>query len=279
MTELRQRFMRDLRVRNYSETTVKSYVGHVAAFARHFGRSPEKLGEKEIKEYQTHLVEVVKPSWSTLNTATCALKFLYRVTLDRPTEVERVAYAKRPKKLPTVLSPEEVAALLEAVRPVMYRVALMTAYAAGLRVSETVRLRPEDIDSPRMLIHVRCGKGQKDRVVPLSQRLLETLRRYYAVARPKEWLFPNHRGTKPISARSMHRAMQRAMASAGLKRRCTMHSLRHSFATHLLEQGADLRTIQALLGHSKLETTAIYTHVQRKVEWTKSPLDVLPQKG
>jgi len=202
-------------------------------------------------------------------------EFLYGVTLNRPEEVEKVAYARRPKKLPTVLSEQEMASLIDTIRHPKYRIALMTAYSAGLRVSETAKLSVADIDSPRMLIHVRFGKGQVERIVPLSPRLLEMLRDYYRLYRPTSWLFPGPRPDEHISTRSLQRAVKRAAAAAGIHRKLGFHALRHSYATHMLEAGTDLKTIQSLLGHARLETTAIYTHVQKKVASATSPLDRL----
>lgn len=274
MTALREQMIREMRVRNYSESTIKSYVSCVANFARYFHRCPRDMGGKEVREFQAHLVEVVRPSWSWVNLHTCALRFLYRVTLDRPDEIRNLVYARRPKRLPTVLSVEEVEALVEAVRPATHRLALMTAYSAGLRVSETAQLRVEDIDSARMVIRIR-GKGQKEREVPLSPRLLELFRAHYRVARPKTWLFSGRDPDTHLSVRSLQRVCTRFAARAGIRRKFTFHSVRHSFATHNLEAGVDLKTIQTLLGHARLATTTIYTHVQRKAATTQSPLDRL----
>lgn len=273
MTALRQQMINDLKIRNYAEKTIKTYVRCVEAFARHFHRSPGDLGEKEIREYQVHLIEKVKPAWSTFNCAVCALKFFYEVTLNRPNTVEQIAYGRRPKKLPSVLSEDEVRRLFDAIRNPKYRMATMTAYSAGLRVSETAHLSVEDIESGRMLIRVRHAKGAKERTVPLSPHLLDELRAYYRLVRPKTWLFPGERGERPISVRSLQRAVTEAAQTANIRSKLAFHVLRHSYATHMLEGGTDLRTVQILLGHARVETTTIYTHVQRKAEHAASPLD------
>lgn len=282
MTALRRRMLADLRMRNYSPRTEKVYVSHVAQFARHHGRSPEELGHEEVRGYLRHLIEDRKVSRSAFNQAICALRFLYGVTLERPEMVARVPYAKREKRLPAILSPEEVGRLLEAVEDPKHRLVLATVYAAGLRVSEVVALRVSDIDSDRMTIQVRQGKGRKDRLVMLSPVLLEELRRYCRWARPADWLFPGQKPGRPLTTRTVQKACRRAVEAAGLgsERRITIHTLRHSFATHLLEGGTDLRLIQTLLGHNSLRSTAIYTHVStHRLRSTVSPLDRLEGLG
>jgi len=276
MTPLRQRMIDDLRIRNRSPGTIEAYVRAVARFAVFHRRSPDKLGPEDVRTYQVHLIEQ-KTSWSVFNTAVCALRFLYRVTLQRDWPLERLPYGKRGRRLPCVLSQEEVLQFLGAVEPAASRLALATAYATGMRIAEVVALRVQDIDAARMLIHV-IGKGNKERIVPLSPVLLDALRTYWRRHRPsKPWLFPGHGpGGRPICTKTIQVACVRARQAAGLRKPVTAHSLRHSFATHLLEAGTDLRTVQALLGHSQISTTVIYTHVQRRVvPTTNSPLDAI----
>jgi integrase/recombinase XerD len=261
MTPLRQRFVEDLRVRNRSPRTMERYVSLVARFAKHFGRSPEALGPEEVRAYQLHLIER-RVSWSYFNQTVCALRFLYGKTLGRPEQVAMIPFGKRPKKLPCVLSPEEVARLLDAAAPGRERVMVQTTYACGLRLEELMHLQVADIDSSRMVVHVRQGKGQKDRLVPLSPRLLEELRAYWRYHRPKTWLFPNRAGDGPWHGGSFQRRFRQVVARAGLKKPATMHTLRHSFATHLLEAGVDVLTLQKLLGHRQLSTTALYLHLR-----------------
>ena len=274
MTPLRQRFLEDLRLRNLSPRTIACYVSRVAAFARHFGRSPDQLGPEQIRQYQLHLRDVKQASWSLFNQAVCALRFFYKVTLPSPWPVEHIPYAKRPQSLPAVLSREEVQQLLACVARPSYRLVLTTLYAAGLRLSEGLHLQARDIDSARMLLHIRSGKGQKDRLVPLSPRLLEDLRAWWRLRRPTTWLFPgqNH---QPLSASGVQRACQAAAIAAGLTKHATPHTLRHSYATHLLEAGLDVRTLQKLLGHNQLCTTARYTHVtEERLRGVVSPWDL-----
>jgi site-specific recombinase XerD len=268
----------DLRLRNYSPRTVRTYVSCVAAFAKHWKRSPHALGAEEVRRYQLALIDR-GASWTIFNQSVCALKFLYRVTLKCTWKVEEIPYARAPQKLPVVLSQDEVLRLLAGVSSRVVRMALTTAYAGGLRVAELAALRPCDIDSARMLIHVEHGKGQKARIVPLSTILLGRLRVYWKECRSKlpksEWLFPG-KGGHQLHDTTIQKACQRAAKAAGLKKHITPHTLRHSFATHLLEAGTDLRTVQALLGHAHLSTTVIYTHVRRRlVTATKSPLDLI----
>ncbi len=273
MTPLRRRMIDDMRLKNLSARTIEIYVSRVSTFARYFNRSPQKLGRDDVRAYLLHLVQK-KVSWSSYNQTLGALRFLYEVTLGRKDVLERIPFPKQPKRLPVVLSLEEVTRFLAAVVGIKYRAILMTAYAAGLRLSEVTGLRVADIDSKRMVIRVRQAKGRRDRYVMLSPRLLAVLREYWKVIRPTDWLFPGDVPGQPISGKAVHLACVRAARDAGLDKHVTLHTLRHSFATHLLEAGTDLRTIQVLLGHSKLETTAIYTHVSpAAVEATRSPFD------
>jgi site-specific recombinase XerD len=278
-TPLRQRMIDDLRIRNCSPRTIETYTSHVARFAKFHGRAPDQLGAEEVRAYQKHMIDS-SVSWSLFNQAVCALKFLYRVTLKVTWPVDQLPYARKPRKLPVVLSQEEVVRLIEAVGHPVCRMALLTAYAAGLRITETVLLEAEHIDAARMMLHVAQGKGQKPRLVPLSEVLLAQLRDYWRHARPKvngsRWLFPSAAPAKPIDITTIQKACQRARMKAGITKHATPHTLRHCYATHLLEAGVDLRTVQALLGHAQLSTTAIYTHVHRKlVTATKSPLDAI----
>jgi integrase/recombinase XerD len=276
MTPLRQRMLEDLRLRNYAPKTQEIYVDHVARFARHFGRSPEALGPEEIRAYQLHLMQEKKASWSSFNQAVCALRFLYRTTLKQSWAVEQIPFPKQPKRLPSVLSPEEVGALLKAVRNRKHRLVLMTMYATGLRVSEATGLQVSDIDSARMVIRVREAKGRKDRLVMLSPVLLEELRRYWRWYRPAIWLFPGSDPSGPLTARAIQKVCSRARRAAGISKPVSCHTLRHSFATHLLEGGTDLRLIQTLLGHQSVGTTQLYTHVAaQRITAASSPLDRL----
>lgn len=278
MSPLRQRMLEDLRLRNYAVRTQQIYLEHVSRFARRYGRSPEQLGPEEIRSYQLQLIEK-GASWSQFNQVTCALRFLYTVTLEQPWRVEKIAFPRKPARLPAVLSREEVARLLEAVSNRKRRLVLRTIYAAGLRVSEVTHLKVEDIDSARMLIHVRQGKGGKDRQVMLSPVLLEELRAYWRFERPVHWLFPGEDPRRPLSVACVQKFCQQARRAAGLGKAATPHTLRHSFATHLLEAGTDLRLIQSLLGHRSLSTTQRYLHLAAdRIPATLSPLDRLPQK-
>jgi integrase/recombinase XerD len=261
MTPLRKRLIEDLQIRNYSPATIRSYVDRVASFARYHGRSPEQLNQGHVRAYLVHLVGERKISWSHYNVTVCALRFLYRVTLGKDWTVQHIPYAKLPKRVPSVLCGAEVVRLLECVADLRYRMLLLTMYATGLRIAEAARLRIEDIDSQRMLIHVHGGKGARDRLVPLSPLLLESLRSYWRTVRSPTWLFPARDAHRPVSNARVRQTCQRAAQRAGLNKRVSPHTLRHSFATQMLEEGADIRTIQTLLGHSQLRTTALYTHV------------------
>jgi site-specific recombinase XerD len=272
---LRRRMIDDMTVRNLSPATQRSYIHAVAKFSRYFGRSPDRLDIEDVRVYQVYLVSQ-GISWPALNQTVCALRFFYGVTLNRPEIPERIAYAREPRKLPVILGADEVVRFLEAVPSLKTRTALTTAYAAGLRASEAVGLKVADIDSSRMLIQVRHGKGAKDRAVMLSPQLLAILRTYWRLARPKEWLFPGRDAGKPIDVQVLHAACRSAVKAAGLAKRVTVHTLRHSFATHLLESGVDIRIIQVLLGHNSLSTTARYTQVATTtIAKTQSPLDGL----
>ena len=261
MTSLRQRMIDDMRLRNYAPRTIDVYVERVRRFAEHFGRSPQTLGPAEIRAYQLFLLEHKGASWAVFNQTVCALRFVYRVSLERKWLVEHIPFPKQEKKLPVVLSREEVQRLLSAVENLKHRTILMTMYATGVRVSEVVALELSDVDSARMLIRVRHGKGRKDRFVPLSLTLLEHLRVYWRAYRPPRWLFASSDAQRPLSVSAVQRVCQRAAERAGLRKRVSPHTMRHCFATHLLEAGTDLKTIQVLLGHSSLRSTSVYLHV------------------
>ena len=277
MTPLRQRMIEDMRVRNLSVTTQKVYIDQVAKFAKHFGKSPALLGPEEVRTYQVLLVCTKKLSWSAFNVAVCALRFLYQHTLHADWAFEKIPYAKKPRKRPVILSMDEVCAFLTAISNLKHRVAVMMAYATGLRTSEVLHLRIGDIDSKRMMIRVNQGKWRTDRDVFLSPTLLAWLRAYWKISRPQNYLFPGRKPDQPLSAHTLHKAIYRARRYSGTSKTVTMRMLRHSFATHLLESGTNIRIIQALLGHRSLNTTAIYTHVSRStVCAAQSPLESLP---
>jgi site-specific recombinase XerD len=266
----------DMTLRNLTPKTIDIYVERVATFAQYFKASPDRLGPDHIRAYLLHLVQERHVSWSYFNQARSALRLLYRVTLAKDWVVEGVVCPKQPRRLPVVLSLDELLQFFEAVTNLKHRAILMTAYAAGLRLSEVVALRVDDIDSKRMVIRIRQAKGQKDRYVMLSLRLLELLRQYWKAVRPRHYLFPGAQPDRPISAGTVHRVCKAALVASGLTKNVTMHTLRHSFATHLLEAGTDLRTIQILLGHRSLSTTARYLHISTAaLKSTRSPLDHL----
>ena len=276
MTPLRQRMKDDLRLRNYSDRTIKAYLRCVSNFALHFGKSPDELGPGHIREYQLHLVNQKQCSWAVFNQTVCALRFFYNTTLGCKEMIEEIPYPRFEKRLPVVLSQSEVSALLQALKNLKHRALLTTIYATGLRVSEVTNLMVNDIDSSRMIIQVRRGKGRKDRFVMLSPKLLTLLREYWKAYHPRHWLFPGRDPSRPIDNATAYRVCQRAAVAAKLSKSISPHTLRHSFATHLLEAGTDLRTIQLLLGHRNLKTTAVYLHVSTvALRSTVSPLDLL----
>jgi integrase/recombinase XerD len=276
MSELRRRMLADLKVRNYAERTQRMYIARVAQMARYFGRSPERLSAREIGDYLRFYKLEAGASYSAYKQMTAALRFLYRVTLDRSDMVPHLPYPRKTRRAPVVLSRDEVSRLLDAVGNLKHRTVAMTLYGTGLRISEALRLRPHDIDSRRMVLCVRHGKGDLDRQVMLSRVLLETLRSYWRACRPHTWLFPGRYPDQPLSSTVIQRALHAARIQAGIHKRATPHVLRHSFATHLMEDGTDLRLIQMLLGHSSIKTTALYTHVaSERIAATQSPLDRL----
>ena len=277
MTPLRQRMCEDMQLRQFSPLTQRAYLSVVTRFARHFGRSPAQLGPAQVRQYQLHLLSR-HASHSVLVTTLAALRFVYTVTLGRPWALERVPYPRTQRTLPVVLSQAEVVRFLRASPGLKSRALLTTLYATGLRVSEVVALKVSDIDSQRMVIRVRQGKGRTDRYVILSPRLLTVLRTYWKALRPTDWLFPGRAPGTPLSTRQVDRICQEMRQHAGLTKVVSAHTLRHSFATHLLESGTDLRSIQLLLGHRSLSTTARYLHVSPQIGSTiQSPLDLLDE--
>ena len=276
MTKLRTQMLEELQRCNYSASTTDCYIRHVAEFAKFHKRCPTQLGPEEVKTFQLHLIREKKVAWPTYNQAMAALRFLYVKTLGQGFMADKISMAKRPKHLPTVLSQEEVRQLLDATGNLKHRAIVMTLYGAGLRVSEACHLTIDNIDSPRMTIHILDAKGQKDREVMLSPALLDTLRAYWKECKPKHWLFPGYGPDKPLTTKAVFLLIRKAAAIAKINKTVSPHVLRHSFATHLLESGTDIRTIQLLLGHAHLDTTVIYLHVsQRHLQQTVSPLDTL----
>jgi integrase/recombinase XerD len=267
MTDLRQRMLEELQRRNFSETTIKTYLRVVEDFARYFGKRPDRLKQHDIRKYQVHLLQERKLTVKTVRLHTAALRFFYVKTLHRRYLHEDLPYPKSEKRLPSVLSPDEVARLIDSANNLLDYTMLMTLYATGMRRAELCRLKVEDIDSHRMIVHIRQGKGNRDRDVPLTPKLLETLREYWRWMKPKTYLFPgmvnNWRADKPLTPKCVWLAIQNAAKRAGIKKRVSPHTLRHSWATHLLENGTDLRTIQMLMGHSDLRATSVYLHLSR----------------
>jgi integrase/recombinase XerD len=282
VTHLRKLMLEELERRNYSQSTVRTYVRTIEDFARYFKCPPDQLGPEQIREYQAYLFRERKLAPNTVNQRTGALRFFFIATLKRAWSIAETPYPRKVFRLPKILSPEQVSRLIDAAPTVFYRILLMTLYATGLRRAELARLKLSDIDSERMVLHVKGGKGRKDRDVMLSPKLLQELRQYWRGLRgkPKEWLFPGnrwHTGKKPISAKVIWQACSQAAKRAGLGDDIHPHTLRHCFATHLLEAGADLRTIQILLGHRDLEETTLYLHLSKlHLSATASPLDKLP---
>ena len=277
MTPLRQRMLQDMGIRNLALNTQHAYVQQISAFARHFDCSPEALGPEQVRAYQVHLIEERKLAAGSLSVVAAALRFLYKITLRTAWNDDDIPMPKRPLKLPIVLSPEEVVRFLACVASTKHRAILTTIYASGLRVSEAVALRLADIDSSRMVLRVDQGKGRKDRYVMLSPRLLEVLRDYWRIERPKPWLFPGDGLGSHITKNAVEQACQKAHRACGIDKPVTPHSLRHAFATHLLESGTDVRRIQLLLGHRSLSTTSRYLKIATSsLCATVSPFDQLP---
>ena len=276
MTALRQRMLEDLQIRHYSPITIRIYLHAIAEFAKHFGKPPDQLGAEHIRRYQLFLIKEKKVSCPTCIQVVCALRFFYTQTLSRKIAIERIPFPRRERKLPLILSRQEVKALLEAPRSLRHRTLLAILYGCGLRVAEVARLKISDIDSARNVLWVRHGKSRKDRQTLLPAKLLELLRCYWRTQRPTEWLFPGADATRPISPKAIFLACRSAARKAGIAKPVHPHLLRHAFATHLLEAGVNLRTIQILLGHANLATTARYLQVADvAVRATPSPLDSL----
>jgi site-specific recombinase XerD len=275
VSPLRRRMIEDMTIRTLAPKTQASYIRAVRNFTAFLGRSPDQASAEDLRRYQLHLAAsgVAAPG---LNATVTALRFFFAVTLGRGDVTDRLPFVREPRKLPVVLSPEEVARFLQATPGLKYRAALSVAYGAGLRASEVISLKVSDIDSTRMVIRVEQGKGRKDRYVMLSAHLLELLRVYWKAARPQGWLSPGQNRVNPLTTRQLNRACHFAAQAAGIDKRVSLHTLRHSFATHLLEQKVDIRVIQVLLGHKKLDTTALYSQVAtRTIREVKSPLEHL----
>jgi site-specific recombinase XerD len=279
ISPLRRRMIEDMTIRKFAPRTQDGYIRAIKGFSAFLGASPERASAEDLRRYQLHLV-ASGTGTPTINHTVTALRFLFTVTLRKPQLVARLPFIREPRKLPVVLSPEEVARLLDAAPGLKYKAALSVAYGAGLRASEVVSLKVADIDSTRMVIRVEQGKGRKDRYVMLSPYLLDLLRAWWKLARPQGWLFPGRDPVQPLTTRQLNRACRAAALLAEIDKPVSLHTLRHSFATHLLEQKTDIRVIQVLLGHKKLDTTALYTRVALKAlgEIT-SPLEQLVTTG
>ena len=272
-----QRMAEDMLLRNLSSRTIDTYTWHINRFAMFIGKALEDATPEDLRSFQLHLVQERKVSWSTFNQTVCGLRFLYRTTLPRPWHVTMIPFGKRPKKLPAVLGADEVDRLLQCVTCLKHRMLLLTLYAAGLRLSEGAALTIPDIDSKRMLLRIASGKGQKERLVPLSPRLLTALREYWKQERSPKYLFPGSTFETRISSTTIQKSCKAAVIKAGIRKDVTPHTLRHSYATGLLEAGVDLLTIGHLLGHKSFSTTMVYLHVRRPhMESTPSPIDWLP---
>ena len=275
ISPLRRRMIEDMTIRKLAPKTQASYIRAVRNFTAFLGRSPDRASAEDLRRYQLHLASS-GVSAGSLNATVTALRFFFQVTLAQGAATARMTFVREPRKLPVVLSMQEVARLLDAAAGLKYRAALSVAYGAGLRASEVVQLKLCDIDSGRMVIRVEQGKGSKDRYVMLSRHLLDLLRAWWRAARPQGWLFPGRDPINPLTTRQLRRACHAAALAAGIDKRVSLHTLRHSFATHLLEQKVDIRVIQVLLGHKKLDTTALYTRVAtRTIREVKSPLERL----
>jgi len=283
MTALRKRMLEELQRRNYSKETIRLYLFTVKDFARHFKKRPDELHERHMREYQLYLLNGRKLTAQSVAGRITALRFFFLKVLRRPYRELDLVYPKLAERLPTVLSEEEVTKLIESACSSYHRVILTTLYATGMRRSELARLKIQDIDSQRMVIHIRQGKGGRDRDVTLSPRLLEVLRAYWKWRKPRIYLFPSLLRTRveqPISSKTIWYAVREAARRAGIRKKITPHTLRHSWATHLLERGTDLKTIQVLLGHVDLETTTLYLHLsQRHLQAVVNPVDALPIAG
>jgi len=276
MGKLREQMKMDLKLKGYSPKTQAAYLGYMKKFVRYFGRSPAKMGEEEIREYLYHLVTERDLGDSSINSAYSALKFFYKTTLCRDWNVAKIPRRKTEKRLPVVLDGSEIKQLFAVTTNLKHRALLMTTYSAGLRVSETAHLKVCDVDSKRMQLRIAQGKGKKDRYALLSPVTLNLLRDYWRQYRPFSWLFPGRLPESPISTRSIQKVFKDAKRKAGIKKPATVHTLRHSFATHLLEAGTDIYRVQKLMGHTSPKTTTIYIHLRRQdLLKVISPLDSL----
>ena len=279
MGKCRDLMLQEMQIRGFSENTQKVYLGRMGQFVGFFMRPPDELALEDIHRYQVHLTQVEAVSWGVFNQSVAAIRFFYREAIHKEWDIKRIPYQKTGRKLPVVMSRDEVSALFGTVENLKHRALLLTVYAGGLRVSETVNLRVSDIDSQRMVVRVDQGKGRKDRYVMLSPTLLEALRAYWKATRPQPWLFPGQKPGCHLTRSAAERVFDQARDAAGIAKKVTIHSLRHSFATHLLESGTNIRVIQLLLGHRSLRSTEVYTHVAGNyLSETKSPLDTLPMK-
>jgi integrase/recombinase XerD len=276
MGKLRDQMEMDMKLRRLSPRTISCYLACMKNIAVYFRKSPAELGDEEIRDYLHYLMEEKKASQSVVVQSYSALKFLFEKTLQRQWNAQRIPRSKQRKKLPGVLSKQEVESILSATRNLKHRAILMTIYSAGLRVSEATRLKVSDIESGRMMIRVNEGKGLKDRYTLLGERNLEILRCYYKAYRPLQWLFPGRNPSEPVSVSCVQRVFQASILKAGIKKKASVHTLRHSFATHLLESGTDLYYIQRLLGHCSASTTSVYLHITgRDLSKIRSPIDLL----
>jgi len=281
MTLLRKNMLEELQRRNYTPETARGYILAVKQFAEYIGKPPDLMGAEEVRRYQLHLINENKLAPSTVKTRMSALRFFYSKTIKRrDLNFDDMPFPKTPQKLPTVLSPDEVTRLINAASNLMHRTILMVLYGTGMRRTEVRMLKVEDIDSERMVIHIRKGKGSRDRDVPLTPKLLKTLRQYYRWKKPRSFLFPSTSGSlgeeQPISGKTVWNICSAAAKRAGLSKKVGPHTLRHSYATHLIEAGTDLRTIQLLLGHARLEHTLVYLHISRRhLQAAVNPLDQL----
>ena len=280
MTPLRKRMLEELQRRNYAQVTIDHYIQIVEDFARYFGRRPDQLGARQLREYQVHLFRDRKLSSRTVRQHVAALRFFFVKMLNRPYMIEHIPFPKETRRLPEILTPEEVTRLIDAASNLFHRAMLMILYGTGMRRIELARLKVRDIDSQRMVIRIRQGKGGRDRDVPLSEKLLETLREYWHWMKPKTFLFPgmvdNWRADVPLSPKVIWLACREAATRAGLQKKISPHCLRHSYATHLLDAGADLYTIQRLLGHADLRHTLVYLQLsERHLRAAPIPIDAL----
>ena len=276
MGKLRDQMEMDMKLRGLSPKTISCYLGCMKNIAIHFGKSPAELREEEIRGYLHHLIEERKASQAVISQSYSALKFFFEKTLQKPWDFLKIPRSRQRKKLPGVLSNHEVESIFSATSNLKHRAILMTVYSAGLRVGEVTRLKVSDIDSERMMIRVNEGKGLKDRYTLLGKRNLEILRLYYKEYRPLEWLFPGKNPAEPLSISCVQRVFTASVLKAGIKKKASVHTLRHCFATHLLESGTDLYYIQRLLGHKSASTTSVYLHIAGKdLGKIKSPIDIL----